>query len=85
MTPVYPTLESIYNRYSNPAREIIFEGHSHKFVGLIPEKDIQKHVYRDEAERHTLVIYVSEGDPYYIDARYSIHDEDVHALQKMQA
>lgn len=85
MTPVYTNLESVYNRYKSPAREIIFEGHSHNFMGIIPERDIQKHVYRDEDERHTLIIHVLDGAPFYIDARYSINDEEVHALQKMQA
>lgn len=85
MTFVYPTKESIYNEYQNPVNEIVFEGHIHEFVGIIPGKKVQKHVYRDEKERHTLVIHVVEGDPLYIDGRYSICDEDIHALQKMQS
>lgn len=86
--PVYPTLESIYSRYKSPARELIFEGRTYEFQGALKEKAaVSKHVYRDEQERHTLVVHLVDATPFYIDAHYSISgtDADLLALQKVQA
>lgn len=87
--PQYPSFESLYSTYKSPAKELIFEGREYEFMGKIEcaGKEVSKHVYRDERERHTLVIHLVASTPYYIDAHYSIAtaDADLLALQKVQA
>lgn len=75
MIPRYPTTEQIYDMYKRPNTRITFEGRTYKFAGIEKKGDVNRHIYRNEKERHTLTIHMQGGVPFYVDAWYIIRRE----------
>lgn len=72
MIPRYPTMEQVYERYKSPNTCISFEGRIYQFAGIEKTSDVNRHIYRNEEERHTLTIHMQGGVPFYMDAWYII-------------
>lgn len=72
MISTYPTMEQVYERYKSPYKQISFEGRIYKFAGIEKKGDVNRHIYHNEEERHTLTIHMQGGVPFYVDAWYII-------------